>query len=346
MGGIVSDLGRPTIRPVPWPLWAAGLALVTGAMFRAPMKPVSVVRVQVAYEIVLMAGVLAGAALVRARSTSSYRALLAGSSGGATRLGWIVIGAVSAWLTLFVLGTFLSAGDAKARDVAISLRGWVAVDGWVLILCVLAPLAEELLWRRALFTALACIAAKRLGERKAIVLAAALSSVMFAAWHLLGGDSAATLWGPTLLGMGAVPGVLADRVRARRGGGPRVQPPHDRIRDSRRSRAGDHAARAPGHDRGADRHHDHLVLASLEQSRPRATGMNRAQPGRDHSPGLPGLERQLSLGSEVKAHCRGLFFPHIVVCSTTRPAAKKRPGRDVRIREAVLASAPACILSG
>jgi membrane protease YdiL (CAAX protease family) len=33
------------------------------------------------------------------------------------------------------------------------------------------------------------------------VLAAALSSVMCAAWHLFGGDSAATLWERTVLGI-------------------------------------------------------------------------------------------------------------------------------------------------
>jgi hypothetical protein len=111
---------------VAWPLWAAGLALLMGAILRAPTKPVSVVEIQAAYEIALMTGVFTRAAFVRASSTGSYRALLAGSSGGATRLGWIVIGPVSAWLAIVVLGTFLSAGDAKARDIPTSLRGWAA----------------------------------------------------------------------------------------------------------------------------------------------------------------------------------------------------------------------------
>ena len=104
-------------------------------------------------------------------------------------------------MTIRVLGTVLPEGDAKASDIAVRLHGWAAVDGWLLIACALAPLGEELLWRRCIFTALAGAAATRLGDRRAILLAAMLSSLMFAARQLLGGDSPARLWARTLTGL-------------------------------------------------------------------------------------------------------------------------------------------------
>ena len=57
----LSDLERPAIRRGSLAAGAAALALLIGETFRAPPRPVSVVRVQAAYEIMLIAGVLAGA---------------------------------------------------------------------------------------------------------------------------------------------------------------------------------------------------------------------------------------------------------------------------------------------
>jgi membrane protease YdiL (CAAX protease family) len=177
------------------------MALVFGATFQRPARPVSVVVIQAAYEVYLIVGVIAAAALAHARGTGGVRALLSGRGGGGQRPGWIVVGTASAWLAIVVLGTFLPAGDAKARDLAHQVHGWAAVDGWLLVMCALGPLAEELLWRRSIFTTLAGVFARGVGERRAVVFAMVLSSVMFAGWHLLGGDSLATLWERTLLGI-------------------------------------------------------------------------------------------------------------------------------------------------
>lgn len=121
----------------------------------------------------LIAGVLVGAVFTRARPRKF--SLLVGSGMGATAWGGSSFGTVAASVTIRLLGTVLPEGDAKASDIAVRLHGWAAVDGWLLIACALAPLGEELLWRRCMFTALAGAAATRLGECRAILLAAMLS---------------------------------------------------------------------------------------------------------------------------------------------------------------------------
>jgi Type II CAAX prenyl endopeptidase Rce1-like len=165
-----------------------------------------------------------------------------------------------------------SRGRRKGAESRHDVHGWAAVDGWLLIMCALAPLAEELLWRRSIFTALAGVAARRVRERQAAVFAIVLSSLMFAAWHLLDEDSPATLWERTLLGIvRCLVFWRTDSMLAAVVVHGLYNLGNDRLRDRRCARATDHAPRADGQGRGTDLSGDHLALARVVKRRRRET---------------------------------------------------------------------------
>jgi membrane protease YdiL (CAAX protease family) len=128
-------------------------------------------------------------------------------------------------------------GPASAPDddlTDLTSGGWFA-GVWVVVAPILvAPFAEEFLFRRVAFSALRAQGERRLGWRGGLVVGALLSSALFASAHVAGGASWSAT--PPLFVNGLALVVLA--VLLERLGPPRLRPPL-----AGRHRAGRAAAR-------------------------------------------------------------------------------------------------------
>jgi membrane protease YdiL (CAAX protease family) len=98
------------------------------------------------------------------------------------------------------LTTLLPTGGEWAQNATARIPSSQLVI-WTLSICVVAPLAEELCFRRALYTALYGNARRRISEPYAVTVAIVLSSLAFAATHVILGDGAWTMWSRFLAGV-------------------------------------------------------------------------------------------------------------------------------------------------
>jgi uncharacterized protein len=181
--------------PLPWSLRAAAAAVLVAlalspaanALLRLALRldlgPIAGVLVQIAC--LLAAVALASRARPGRAQLLSFGRARAGS--GFLLFAGFVATQVASMVWALLVPPAAAAGDDELTDLASA--GWLAGLWVVVALVFVGPVAEELLFRRVLLSALRAWAERVVGARGGLVAAAVASSALFALAHVPGGAS-------------------------------------------------------------------------------------------------------------------------------------------------------------